>query len=257
MNILLTNDDGICAPGLWALHRAFSPEHSVTVIAPDRERSAVSHGITLLEPLRVEKISVNGRQGIAVNGKPADCIKLGILEFLDREPDLVISGINPGANVGINLNYSGTVAAAREAALYGIPAIAVSMQGTAIRHCDEAADFTAKLAQDVLEKGLPFGTALNVNLPDLPMKEIAGVRISRQSLDRLAGEYYEKRTDPRNRTYHWLGMDLRTYGQDPDVDRDALSLNYISITPIRCDMTDYGLLEDLKKWSSAGNIFPK
>ena len=257
MNILITNDDGIYAPGLWALYRQFSGEHSVTVVAPDRERSAVSHGITMLEPLRAEKISVNGWHGIAVNGKPADCIKLGILEFMDRKPDLVLSGINPGANVGISLNYSGTVAAAREAALYGIPAIAVSIQGFEIRHYDEAARFAAELACDVLEKGLPFGTALNVNMPDLPLKEIAGVSISRQGIGRLSGEYYEKRTDPRNRTYHWLGADIREYGQDPEVDGDALSLNCISITPIRCDMTDYGLLAELKNWSSVQKNFPE
>ncbi|MGE0084329.1 MAG: 5'/3'-nucleotidase SurE [Desulfococcaceae bacterium] len=257
MKILLTNDDGIYAPGLWALYREFSPGHSVTVVAPDRERSAVSHGITMLEPLRADKISVNGWHGIAVNGKPADCIKLGILEFMDRKPDLVLSGINPGANVGVSLNYSGTVAAAREAALYGIPAIAVSVQGFEIRHYDEAARFAAELACDVMEKGLPFGTALNVNMPDMPMKQIAGVRISRQGICRLSEEYYEKRTDPRNRIYHWLGADKRTYGQNPDVDEDALSLNYISITPIRCDMTDYGLLEEMKNWSSVGKIFQK
>ena len=131
MKVLLTNDDGIYAGGLQALYQRFSRRHEVTVIAPDRDCSAVSHGITLHEPLRASTVSVNGLTGYAVSGTPADCIKLGIVELLDARPDIVISGINPGANVGVNINYSGTVSAAREAALYGVPAIAVSVQGTA------------------------------------------------------------------------------------------------------------------------------
>jgi 5'-nucleotidase len=248
MNILITNDDGIYAPGLWALYRRLSEEHTVSVVAPDRERSAVSHGITLHEPLRAFKVSVNDGEGYAVSGKPADCVKLGLLELVEAKPDLVISGINPGANVGASINYSGTVAAAREAALYGIPAIAVSVQGLKVENFEPAACFTRQLAQDVMERGLPFGTLLNVNIPHLPIKDIAGVRISRQGVSRLTEEYYEKRIDPRNRTYHWLGGDKQTCGKDLDVDRDALFQNYIVITPIKCDMTDYPVLETLKNW---------
>lgn len=254
MNILITNDDGIYAPGLWALHRSFSPKHSVTVIAPDRERSGVSHGITLMEPLRAEKISVNGLQGIAVSGKPADCVKLGILEFSEQKPDLLLSGINCGANVGVSVNYSGTVAAAREAALYGIPAIAVSLQGFEGKHFADAAAFTEKLVGDIVPRGLPFGTVLNVNIPDLPREKIAGVRICRQGIRLLEDEYYEKRIDPRNRNYHWLGADPRICGQDADVDGDALARNYISVTPITCDMTDHRLLSELKNWDMEKNL---
>lgn len=248
MNILITNDDGIHAPGLCALGKLFSKNHNVAIVAPDRERSAVGHGITLHEPLRVTKVPVNGSFGYAVNGKPADCIKIGILELIDFKPDMVISGINPGANVGASINYSGTFAAAKEAALYGFLSIAVSIQGFDIESYDDAACFTEKLSQDVYEKGLPFGTVLNVNIPNIPIKDVSGIKISRQGVQKFSKEYYEKRIDPRNRNYHWLGMDLRSYGQDLEVDGDALAKNYISITPIKCDMTDYALMEDLKSW---------
>jgi len=246
MNILLTNDDGIYAEGLWALHRRLSPDYTVSVIAPDRERSAVGHGITLHTPLRANRITVNGNgEGIAVNGTPADCIKLGILELLDDRPDLVISGINPGANIGININYSGTVSAAREAALFGLPAIAVSIEGPKTDHLDDAAAFIAKLAKDVVKRGLPFGTLLNVNFPNLPLVAVAGVRVSRQSVS-LASEYFEKRNDPRNRTYYWSGYDMNSSFEHPDTDGAVLKEKYISITPIKCDMTDYGMVKDIK-----------
>jgi len=248
MNILLTNDDGIYAEGLWALHKRFSAKHSVTVIAPDRERSAVGHGITLHQPLRSTRINVNnGGLGYAVNGTPADCIKIGLMEILDTKPDMVISGINLGANVGVNINYSGTVAAAKEAALYKLPAIAVSITGFQSATFDEAALFTAHLAKDILKHGLPFGTILNVNIPDTSMSEIKGVRISRQGT-MLYAEYIEKRIDPRNRIYYWHGHDTQTTINNPEFDVAALDEDFISITPIKCDMTDYRTLEDLKRW---------
>ena len=248
MNVLLTNDDGIYARGLWALYDCFAKKHQVAVVAPDRERSAIGHAITLNQPLRATRISLNGESsGYAVNGTPADCIKLGIVEILSARPDVVVAGINPGANVGANLNYSGTVAAAKEAALYGIIGIAVSIEGRQIQDFDDAALFVAQLGETVFRKGLPFGTFLNVNMPNLPLKEIAGVRISRQGVERLT-EYVDKRIDPRNRTYYWQGRDMQSFGQDPLIDGTALGQNFISITPVKCDMTDYRLLEDLAKW---------
>ncbi|MBW2568562.1 MAG: 5'/3'-nucleotidase SurE [Deltaproteobacteria bacterium] len=248
MNIFLTNDDGIYATGLWALHQRFVKNHSVTVIAPDRERSAVGHGITLYKPLRLTKVTVNGGYtGYSVNGTPADCVKLGILEILDSKPDIVISGINPGANVGININYSGTVAAAKEAALYGIPAIAVSIHGKEIENYNDATCFIKMLAENVYENKLPFGTILNVNIPDMPKEKIAGVKISRQSVIPL-DEYIEKRIDPRNRTYYWQACNSQTSFEKSEIDGAALGQNYISITPIKCDTTDYATLETLKKW---------
>ena len=248
MNVLLTNDDGIYAQGLWALYNSFAKNHQVAVVAPDRERSAIGHAITLNQPLRATKISLNGEySGYAVNGTPADCIKLGILEILPTRPDVVVAGINPGANVGANLNYSGTVAAAKEAALCGAIGIAVSIEGPQTEYFDDAALFVAQLGETVFSTGLPFGTFLNVNLPNRPLREIAGVQISRQGVELLT-EYVDKRMDPRNRTYYWQGRDMQSFGEDPHIDGAALGQNFISITPVKCDMTDYRILEDLADW---------
>jgi 5'-nucleotidase len=249
MNILLTNDDGIYAQGLWAVYRQLMLKHAITVVAPDRERSAVGHGITLNEPLRLEKVEVNGGfQGYAVSGTPVDCIRLGILEILDAKPDLAISGINPGNNVGININYSGTVAAAREAALYGIPAIALSIKGCEEKHYEAAAHIAEVLAESIFQNGLPYGTILNVNLPDVTTQKIAGVRISRQGISTFS-DCFDKRVDPRKKTYYWQGGDFQAVFDHPDMDGAALKNHYISITPIKCDMTDYTAMDDLKSWN--------
>jgi 5'-nucleotidase len=245
MQVLLTNDDGIYAPGLWALYHTFSARHQVIVVAPDRERSAVGHGITLHQPIRYEKTRVNGGMaGFAVNGTPADCVKLGLAELLENPPELVVSGINPGANVGINVNYSGTVAAAKEAAMAGIPAIAVSIMAPGDKHVDAAARFAESLSLQVKGWGLPRGTFLNVNFPDLPIDEIRGVRWSRQGTG-IFSQHFEKRRDPRNRTYYWQGCDGQEAYDQSDIDGAALAGRYISITPIKCDMTDYDTLREL------------
>ncbi len=248
MKILLTNDDGIYAPGIQVLYGALRSAHRVTVIAPDRERSAVGHGITLHQPLRANRVAVNAHySGYAVNGTPADCVKLGIYEILPQRPDLVVSGINPGANVGINVNYSGTVAAAKEAALFGLPALAVSIHSHAGRYFDDAARCVTTLAETVMRQGLPKGTFLNVNIPDIPYEEIAGIRVSRQG-NGVFPDSFEKRTDPRNRTYYWQGGDRQVFAPDLDIDGHALEANFISVTPIKCDMTDYAALERLQDW---------
>ncbi|MFZ5568938.1 MAG: 5'/3'-nucleotidase SurE [Thermodesulfobacteriota bacterium] len=248
MSILVTNDDGIFAKGLWALQEALMDICRVTVIAPDRERSAVGHGITLHEPIRADRIRLNDRHwGYAVSGTPADCIKLGLLELLEEKPAIVVSGINPGANLGVNVNYSGTVAAAKEAALYGIPAMAVSISNSKPNYYEEVAGFAKRLAETILRNGLPVGTFLNVNCPDMPVKDTSGVRVSRQNT-RFFQERIEKKMDPRNRPYYWQGCDGKPDLSDPDIDSDALCGNYISITPIKCDMTDYDMLENLRGW---------
>jgi 5'-nucleotidase len=247
MRVLLTNDDGIHAPGLWALHQVFSSRHQVTVVAPDRERSAVGHGITLHQPIRSENTCVNGSlSGFAVNGTPADCVKLGLAELLDSPPELVVSGINPGANVGINVNYSGTVAAAKEAAMAGIPAMAVSIISPGDQHLDAAARFAESLSRQIKGWGLPRGTFLNVNFPDLPMDEIRGVRWSRQGTGVFA-QHFQKRRDPRDRVYYWQGCDGQEAYDEPDIDGAVLVDRYISITPIKCDMTDYDALRELAR----------
>jgi 5'-nucleotidase len=247
LKILLTNDDGIYAPGLWALYEHLKRDHQLMVVAPDRERSAVGHGITLHQPLRAAHIELNGFRGWAVSGTPADCVKLAIRELLPAPPDMVVSGINPGANVGINLNYSGTVAAAKEAAIYGFPALAISIQGGDDPLFETAARCIAQLIPLVHDQRLPAGTFLNVNVPNLPWSSIAGMRLSRQCIDPY-DDYFEKRHDPRNRVYYWQGGEPRPAFRHPDADDAVLTTNCISITPVRCDMTDYLTLEKLRKW---------
>ncbi len=248
MNILLTNDDGVFAEGLKILSETLATRHHVTVIAPDRERSAVGHGITLHEPLRPVKVnSTSGFSGYSVDGTPVDCIRLGLSELLEEPQDMVVSGINPGENVGINIHYSGTVAAAKEASLYGVPAISVSTAGRQREHYRDAALFVRALTEMVHDRGLPFGTILNVNIPGVSLAEVSGVCVSRQSIAPVS-EFFEKRVDPRNRPYYWSGPDSQTFVNHTDVDGSVLSDNYISITPIQCDTTDYGFLEDLKEW---------
>ncbi len=248
MKVMLTNDDGILAEGLLSLYHRFSQYEQVTVIAPDRERSAVSHGITLHTPLRCRQVSfANGIKGYAVNGLPADCIKLGLSELLEEKPDMVISGINAGANLGINVNYSGTVAAAKEAALFGIPAIAVSIVNGQAFNFDEVARFVEKFAVKVALEGLEIGTFLNLNFPNRPLDQIEGIQISRQGIMPFQ-EYMVKRFDPRQRAYYWQGNDTQPIHLASDTDSAVVSQGKISITPIKCDMTDYNGIKLLKKW---------
>jgi 5'-nucleotidase len=248
MKILLCNDDGIHAEGIWALQKRLVARHTVVVVAPDRERTAASHAITLHAPIRINKISINGRgSAYAVSGTPADCIKLAVTEILDGKPDLVISGINPGANIGVDINYSGTLAAAREATFYGIPALAVSIAGKTPAYYKDIADFIGNFSEMILEKGLPKGTLLNINAPDLPMKQLRGVRFCKQYTGLMSGDI-EKRMDPRNRAYYWYGNNAPIADDDPELDAVVLFNDYISITPITCDMTDYSLLQTLKGW---------
>ena len=254
MEILLTNDDGIHADGLWALYKCLVRRNEVRVVAPDAERTGVGHGITLNVPIRVRKITVNGGyKGYAVGGTPADCVKLGILELMKKKPDMVISGINPGANLGININYSGTVAAAREAALYGVPAIAVSIHSAGVDKYQDAALFIESFAQRVSNKRLPFGTFLNVNVPDINIDEYTDIRFSRQGLS-VFDEYFDKRKDPRNQSYYWLGSDMQKFNKNPEIDGAAFHENCITITPVKCDMTDYSMLDELKKWDISKDL---
>ncbi|MFH1673010.1 MAG: 5'/3'-nucleotidase SurE [Pseudomonadota bacterium] len=246
MNILLTNDDGIRAEGLWALKEALDDRYNVTVVAPDTERSAVGHAITLNLPLLIDKIEMDGKGwGYSVSGTPADCVKLAVRELLEDRPALVIAGINPGPNVGINIHYSGTVSAAKEAALMGIPALAVSVNSRDGRCFETAAHFARDLAGLVLREGLPQGTFLNVNIPNTD--RLRGVRVTRQGISGLE-ESFDRRTDPRSRTYFWQGSQTEFFDHDPETDGNTLCRDLISITPIRCDMTDYDQVERLKSW---------
>ncbi len=245
MKILLTNDDGYNAPGILALYEALSVAHEVLLIAPDREKSAVSHGISLNQPMRINTITLdNGRQGYGISGTPADCVKLGLFELCPSQPDLIISGINPGCNTGVDINYSGTVGAAREGALNQILSMAVSIRKTGnTMDLQGMSRFIAGFLEKVRDFGLPEGTFLNINAPDIPIDEAQGVRITRQAQDNVSKQF-EKRIDPKNRFYYWYGDANRIMGEI-DTDVNALSCNFISITPIQCDNTDYKTMEKL------------
>ena len=242
MKILLTNDDGYNAPGILALDEALSPVHEVLIVAPDQDKSAVSHSISLNKPLRIEKVKLhNGREAYSLPGTPVDCIKLGLFEFFPKAPDLIISGINPGTNTGVNINYSGTVGAAREGAINKITSIAVSVKKTG-----KTMDFKgiARFMVGFIEKfqgiSLPPGTFLNINAPDIPIRESTPVRITRQAQNNVS-EGFEKRLDPRNRDYYWYG-EINRSDSEEGTDIHALSLSAISITAIKCDMTDYEVM---------------
>ncbi len=244
MKILLTNDDGIHAEGLCALYRCLSLDHELVVVAPEAERSAVGHAITLSNPLRV-RIVRKGREfwGYAVNGTPADCVKLAFYELVGPV-DLVISGINRGANVGINVLYSGTVSAATEAAILGMPALAVSL--AAYRHESYcfAAYFTATILEDLFHWPLPRPFCLNINIPNLPAHLIKGVKITRQGTRKLR-ERFEKRIDPHGNTYYWqCGEEFLE--DDPETDVVAIKQGFISITPLNHDLTHQEVLRLLR-----------
>jgi 5'-nucleotidase len=247
MNIVLTNDDGVDAKGLAALYRELSRKHTVVVVAPALERSAAGHSISIHEPLRVRKVSgPDGGRWYAVFGKPADCMKLALLKLLETRPGLVISGINAGVNDGVNVHYSGTVAAAREACLNGVPAMAVSTAGRKPAHFETAAVIAGHLADRLAEWGVSHKTLLNVNVPDLPLDEIAGFRFTRQDMA-FPGDWVEKRRDPRGGGYYWYGYTTPEIVENSGTDREALSRQYVSVTPLVCDLTDEAMLKKLKK----------
>jgi 5'-nucleotidase len=246
--ILLTNDDGIYAQGILAAWQELRKLGDVQVVAPDAERSAVGHAITLLQPLRTkEVVRRNVRFGYAVNGMPADCVKIAVRAILPRAPDLVVSGINLGSNTGTNVIYSGTVSAATEARILGIPSIAMSLATFTNPDFSYAARFTRKLGQAVLAHGLPPKTLLNVNVPNLPEDQIKGVAITRQGVSRVE-ERFERRTDPRNQTYYWLDGQFRLHEEMDDADSVMVSQGYVSITPVQYDLTAASALETLRGW---------
>lgn len=251
MFIFLTNDDGITAPGIVAAYRELVRLGQVQVVAPQKVQSATGHGITISSPLLTSKVTVeNAYTGIAVDGSPADCVKLAISQLLPRTPDLVVSGINAGANVGINVVYSGTVAAAIEAAFLGLPAIALSLY---LRN-DVEMDFawTAVLARRVVERlvrnGIAPGQVVSVNLPPLPRgQEPAGVKVVRQCT-RPWVDTYERRQDPRGRDYFWNTSVFTLSTSDDDTDVAALRDGYITITPLQFDLTHHELLRQWRQF---------
>ncbi|HLN65201.1 MAG TPA: 5'/3'-nucleotidase SurE [Symbiobacteriaceae bacterium] len=250
--ILLTNDDGIYAPGINAIREELERRggHEVWAVAPDRERSASGHAITMYRPLFPLKAKIPGAQSpcFSVTGTPADSAKLAIEAILPRRPDLVISGVNRGANLGTDLFYSGTVAAALEGPILGIPAIASSLDGFTYPDYSVAAHFTAELAMKVLAEGVPPGTLLNVNIPARTRAEIQGVRITSMGR-RLYKDQWDKRVDPRGRTYYWLAGELMELDNDPQSDVTAVEQGFVSVTPIQLDLTRYDQMERLSGWN--------
>ena len=246
--ILLCNDDGFNADGLRTLYRELSKEDEVIIVAPETEQSAMGHAITLTQPLKVRKVEEEGRfMGYAVNGTPADCVKLAIAVLLDEPPRLVVSGINLGGNLGICALYSGTVSAATEAMIMGIPSIAVSLDTYENPDFNPAANFTRKLISRVLEMGLPKDVVLNVTVPPVPESEIAGVAVTRQGRSRVV-ESFDQRVDPRNNTYYWMTGEMRFDEVEEGVDCVMVGKNYISVTPIHFDLTHYSSIEVIKDW---------
>ena len=248
MLILVTNDDGIYAPGLAALYLELRRLGEVMVVAPESEQSAVGHAISLNTPLRVKKAPLAGDGwGWAVSGTPADCVKIALAELLDSPPDLVVSGINLGPNVGINVLYSGTVSAATEAAILGVKqAVAVSLDAYKDADFPTAARVAGKLLARLQEENPPGEQlCLNINLPALPEEAIKGVRLTRQDTGPLT-EHFDCRIDPRERRYYWLAEINERQDLDPDTDYAALQAGYISITPLHHDLTHYPSLDTLR-----------
>ena len=242
MAILLSNDDGVASEGLRALQEKLASLDEVWVVAPDRDQSAVSHSLTLQRPLRIEQI---GPRTYAVDGTPTDCVNLAINGILRERPRLVISGINRGANLGDDITYSGTVSAAMEATLLGVPGIAVSLVGTEQFDFTAAADFTNRLATRLLRDSLPPDTLLNVNVPPLPAGQIRGFALTRQGKRRYGDAIVEK-VDPRGKKYYWIGGGTLDFVDAEGTDFSAVHRGLISITPLHLDLTNYRSLEQLQ-----------
>lgn len=239
--LLLTNDDGIRAHGLKVLAEALGELGEIAVYAPDRQRSAVGHGVSLHHPLRVHELRPGWHM---VDGTPTDCVMLAVRALLGRRPDLVVSGVNNGANLGDDVTYSGTVAGAYEGMLLGVPSIAVSDVSYTPAHMETAARFAARIAQYVLRHGLPEDTALNVNVPDVPYEDLAGVAITRQGRRNYQDEII-RREDPRGGVYYWIGGAEPSHVRESGTDFEAIEQGKVSITPLHRDLTHHAVLHRL------------
>jgi len=244
MLILVSNDDGVYSKGIKALAQSLKKIADVYVVAPDREKSAASHSLTLHRPLRVSKMSP---RVYAVDGTPTDCITLGIYEILKRKPDLIISGINKGGNLGDDVHYSGTVSAALEGAIAGVPSIAISLFARDRYIFTPAANFAVKLAKRVHNEGLPKGMILNVNVPNLPENQIGGYAWTLLG-KRNYGDIIVEKMDPRGRPYFWIGGDDTGFEDIPNSDCNAILEGKISITPLQVNMTSHANIPKFKKW---------
>jgi len=248
MTILISNDDGIHSTGIRQLARSLEGLGTLWVVAPDREQSAVGHSITLSDPIRLVTLDVDGADHTyAISGTPADCVKLAMTELMDEPPDLVVSGINRGENTGISVIYSGTVSAATEGAINGVPSMAVSLDSFTSQDYEFAGLVARRFAEHVLRSGLPDGTLLNVNVPCLAPEQIKGVRVVPQGRGRFKETFLE-RDDPRGRRYYWMDGDKEPH-RETNTDGAALKEGYVAVTPIHLDFTHHAFLDDLVRWN--------
>ena len=245
---MVCNDDGIDSPGIQVLAESLQELAEVIVIAPLNEQSAIGHAITMHYPLRVTENFKNGKFfGYAVDGTPADCVKIGVRNLMKEPPDLVVSGINHGSNTAINIIYSGTVSAAREAAIMDIPSIAISVTNHSVKDFKYAGKVARLLAKELAGKDIPLGTLLNVNVPDVTEEKIKGIILTKQGKSKW-DDIYERRQDPYGKDYYWLTGNLLEVDTDIETDQAAIKNNYVSVTPVHFDLTDYETYNKMKKW---------
>lgn len=244
MKILISNDDGVHAPGLAHLAKALEKIADITVVAPDRNRSGVSNSLTLDNPLRVTKAS-NGFY--SVTGTPTDCVHLAVTGMLKELPDIVVSGINEGSNLSDDVLYSGTVAAATEGRFLGLPAVAVSLAGPTCKHYEVAAQITRRVVERLRDNPLSYDTILNINIPDLPLEKIKGMQVTRLGKRHMA-EPTIKAVDPRGRKIFWIGRPGPEQDAGPGTDFYAVNTGYVSMTPLQLDLTHYSVLNELSNW---------
>ncbi|HEX9136310.1 MAG TPA: 5'/3'-nucleotidase SurE [Nitrospirota bacterium] len=240
--ILVTNDDGVYSPGIQILAKRLRELDAVVIVAPDRERSAAGHSMTLHRPLLIEEV----RDAMySVNGTPTDCINIAVKGLLKETPRLVVSGINKGPNLGDDVTYSGTVAGAMEGILLGIPSFAVSLAAREDFLFAEAAEVALRTADSIYKQGLPAGTLLNINVPNLPVSEIQGTRITRLG-KRIYHQMTVERVDPRGKKYYWIGGGEPDWEREEGTDLDAIDRKFVSITPLHLDFTDYSSFKRLQ-----------
>lgn len=248
MNILVTNDDGINAKGIKALVEALSDLGNIFVVAPESQRSACGHGITIHEPVMVREVNFEGaKKAWAVSGTPADCVKLGVSMFIADTIDIIFSGINQGGNLGTDVLYSGTVSGAVEGILLGYPSVAVSIDSHTGDNFDSAKRITRNVCRHMMSKELERETLLNINVPYISENEIKGVRITKLGIREYL-EAFQERKDPRGRVYYWYSGIPKNVFSEEETDVMAVENGYISITPIHFDLTNYRIINDIKDW---------
>ncbi len=246
--IFVTNDDGITAPGIRALIETMNTLGEVVVVAPDRVHSGKGHAVTIHQPLHLDPITIDEgpQKEFKTNGMPVDAVKLGLAHAVDRKPDLLVSGLNHGVNNSVNVLYSGTMGAAIEGAIEGIPSIGFSLDNYDWNaDLEPAKHYMKKIAEQILQNGMPKGIALNVNIPNLPINDIRGIKVARQAMDKW-NETYDKRTNPFGRDYYWLNGNFTYEDKGHDTDVYALKNGFVSVVPVQYDLTAHGLIDALK-----------